>query len=245
MAWRSRATTNSALVADLVDANLLRSSAVIDAFKTVDRGWFLPSRFPDAYFDCPQPIGHHVTISAPHMHAQMAELLQVTRAQRANTSAIRALDIGSGSGFLTAVLGIMAVGTAALNNPGKIPSTAGYVLGIEHVPELVDSSKAIIAKHLPQLADVIEIRQGDGRKLDESQLGLFDIIHVGAACETFPDHLVKLLKPHGRLVVPVGSRLHGQELLVVDKDSNGKVSVKKDCDVIFVPLTSFEKQQRM
>ena len=77
MAWRCHGSTNSEMVDALVHAQLISSSVVEAAFHVIDRLWFFPPRTPAtvAYQDSPQPIGYGATISAPHMHAMMAELM--------------------------------------------------------------------------------------------------------------------------------------------------------------------------
>ena len=80
--------------------------------------------------------------------------------------------------------------------------------------------------------------EGDGR----FNLGSdWDVIHIGAAVEQISDELMMALKNGGRMVLPVGDSL-GQDFVVVDKDLNGKITKKKMLGVIYVPLTSYEKQ---
>jgi protein-L-isoaspartate(D-aspartate) O-methyltransferase len=87
-----------------------------------DRGHYVDSGVPReyAYQDAPLPIGHQETISAPHMHATCLELLRGHLRPGA-----RVLDVGSGSGYLAAAMGLMV-------SPG------GRVLGIEKHPELAE-----------------------------------------------------------------------------------------------------------
>jgi protein-L-isoaspartate(D-aspartate) O-methyltransferase len=244
-AWRSRAENQHDLVRDLIEADLLRSPDVIDAFQRVDRGWFLPAGrqditdttkrwvpMEDAYFDTPQPIGYHVTISAPHMHAMMAELLY--RSVPGGMRGKSVLDIGSGSGYLTAVLGVLV-------------GDEGRVLGVEHVESLVESSRATVHRFMPELENRVQFQVGDGRlfganrKDDDNSSDQYDLIHVGAAADKIPHNLVRLLRPRGRLVLPVGPS-GAQELLVVDKGPDGTVRSKKAGDVMFVPLTALDSQ---
>lgn len=126
MAWQAHGACNVTLVDALVRAQLIRSEAVKAAFLQVDRHWFMPERqLSRAYMDAPQPIGYNVTISAPHMHAIMAEIVQETCD---SLSGKKILDVGSGSGYLTAVF-------AAMVGP------LGSVVGVEHVKELVALSE--------------------------------------------------------------------------------------------------------
>lgn len=115
MAWRSHGTSNATLVDSLRRNNLITTPRVFNAMSSIDRAHFCPS---DPYRDCPQPLGHAATISAPHMHANAAESLL----PYLNPGA-KVLDVGSGSGYLTCVL-------AALVMPG------GTVVGVEHIEAL-------------------------------------------------------------------------------------------------------------
>jgi protein-L-isoaspartate(D-aspartate) O-methyltransferase len=69
----------------------------------------------------------------------------------------------------------------------------------------------------------------------------FDAIIVTAAAGKIPEPLIKQLKPGGKMVIPVDSSFLGQDLLIVEKDENGKVSIKKTIPVRFVPLVEGEE----
>jgi len=102
MAWRTQSSNNSDLVDGLLKGGIITSSIVEQVMKKVDRGNYSASKY-DAYNDNPHTIGHGQTISAPHMHAMCLELLK-DYALRPNA---RILDVGSGSGYLTACFGRM------------------------------------------------------------------------------------------------------------------------------------------
>ncbi|KAL8434618.1 hypothetical protein ACSSS7_003093 [Eimeria intestinalis] len=97
MAWRSHGRTNAELVQNLRRNGVFRDQRVYETMLKVDRGFFVRT---DPYADSPQPIGFDATISAPHMHAvaleEMAEKL---------VFGSRALDVGSGTGYLTLIVG--------------------------------------------------------------------------------------------------------------------------------------------
>lgn len=78
---------------------IIRSESVENAMMSVDRGNYVKI---NPYMDAPQGIGFNVTISAPHMHAHALELLKDRL-----VNGERALDVGSGSGYLTACMAIM------------------------------------------------------------------------------------------------------------------------------------------
>ncbi|ORX80929.1 protein-L-isoaspartate O-methyltransferase [Anaeromyces robustus] len=199
----------------------INSQKVYDVMLKVDRKDFSPL-FP--YVDSPQSINYNVTISAPHMHAYCLEFLKDHLKEGG-----RALDIGFGSGYLTAAM-------------SKMMGDKGVVVGIEHIKELCDFAKESISKNHKDLLDSkkIVLIEGDGRK-GYKEMGPYDCIHVGAAAEVLPKDLVDQLAYGGRLVIPVGSE--GEQYInIVDKDKNGNVTVNKACGVRYVPLTSVEKQ---
>jgi protein-L-isoaspartate(D-aspartate) O-methyltransferase len=178
----------------------------------------------DNYLDF--SVGYNVTISAPHMHAHALEMLRDKLIPGA-----RVLDVGSGSGYLTACM-------ARLVQPG------GKAIGIEHIPELVQLSMKNISKNARSLLDdgTLEIVLGDGR-LGYSQDGPYDAIHVGAAAPNRPKELIEQLKPGGRLVVPVGTR--HQKMMIYDKSVDGhEVHERTTLGVSYVPLTDKAKQWR-
>nr|KAG5694593.1 hypothetical protein BaRGS_015006 [Batillaria attramentaria] len=138
--------------------------------KMVDRANFC--KF-NAYTDSPQSIGYAVTISAPHMHAHALELLSPNISTRVAT----ALDVGSGSGYLTACMALLVGET-------------GKAVGIDHVDELVQDS-IVNVKKAALTAQLLEKGQlkfvmGDGR-LGYAMDGPYDAIHVGAAAPTLPE----------------------------------------------------------
>jgi len=157
----------------------------------------------------------------------------------------RVLDVGSGSGYLCAVFHHLVPG--------------GIVVGMDHIPELVDWSKGNLRQDGlgPSLdkGEIVTVT-GDGRQ-GYSGLAQYDVIHVGAAAPTIPQELVNQLKSPGRMFIPVGT--FAQQIIQVDKDENGKVTKKNLMGVMvgllslsnpslicgqYVPLTDAEKQQR-
>ncbi|KAG2498146.1 hypothetical protein HYH03_003904 [Edaphochlamys debaryana] len=192
------------LVNHLKQRGALRSPEVARIMTSVDRAAFLGMGYTGAvaYEDHPLPIGFGQTISAPHMHATALELLRAHLKPGA-----RVLDVGSGSGYLTACLGLMV-------QPG------GKVLGVEVVAPLADRSVGALRGVVPELMQDGTIRIESGNVL----AGLlaaeepFDAIHVGAAADPLPQELVAKLAPGGRMVVPVGPAGGAQALYVVDKD---------------------------
>jgi protein-L-isoaspartate(D-aspartate) O-methyltransferase len=208
----------------LKERRYLKSDSVYKAMMQVDRADF--TRI-GPYEDRPQPINYNVTISAPHMHAYCLELLKDHLKEGG-----RALDVGFGSGYLTVAM-------------SKMIGDKGVVVGIEHIKELCDFAKKNISKNHKHLLDSknLILIEGDGRE-GYSECAPYNCIHVGAAAETIPPALVEQLANGGRLVIPVGHQGDSQYITIVDKDSNGKISTRRELEVSYVPLTSIKKQLR-
>ncbi|KAI8852880.1 protein-L-isoaspartate O-methyltransferase [Chytridium lagenaria] len=210
-AWRSSGTSNLDLLRNLHSNNLLKTPHIFTALQKVDRANYVHSTTP--YADRPSSIGYGATISAPHMHVLCLELLR-DHLKPGNT----VLDVGSGSGYLTAVMGYLV-------KPGRC-------IGIEHIRELVDVAKVNVGKGNGEL-----IKEGRGWKEGSP----YDCIHVGAASTSIPHSLLDQLKPGGRMVIPVGPTFT-QDLMVVDKSHTGEITQWASTGVSYVPLTSRDRQ---
>jgi len=207
-------TTRKQLGTDALDAR------VMAAMGTVARHAFIPeANWSSAYENRPQPIGHGQTISQPYMVAIMTDLAAVAATDRV-------LEIGTGCGYQTAVLAELAA----------------RVFTVEVVPELAKQA----GERLRGLGyDNIELRAGDGA-LGWPEHAPYDAVVVTAAAwQRVPPALVAQLAPGGRLVVPVDRSkaaarypftTQQQDLLLVSKDTEGKVSERKVLPVAFVPL---------
>jgi len=202
-----RAGERDRMVAEQIESRGVSSGPVLAAMRAIPRHAFVPGAEQRwAYDDCPLPIGHHQTISQPYIVALMTELARPKASDRA-------LEIGTGSGYQTAVLARLV----------------SRVYSIEIVEEL--SCQA--AARLEALGALnVSLRVGDGHAgwIEEAP---FDIIL--AAPERVPPALVDQLAPGGRLVIPAGPS-HAQELMLVEKSDAGRVTSRVAAAVRFVPL---------
>ncbi len=196
--------TRSLIGKDALDAR------VMDAVRTVPRDEFVPPDMKSAAFENgPLPIGHGQTISQPYIVALMTDML-------APEPEHRILEIGTGSGYQTAILSQLC----------------RKVYSIEFVAELGVAAAELFKKlgyHN------IETRIGDGHQgwLEHAP---YDGIIVTAAATHIPAALVEQLKPGGRMTIPVGLPYSHQELMLVRKDEQGKMLTQSVLGVAFVPL---------
>lgn len=202
----------------LVKDKSILSECVYESMNKVDRADFTSSC---PYEDSPQYLGFGATISAPHMHAYALEYLKDFL--RPNG---KVLDVGYGSGYLCAAFSSMMNHT-------------GLVVGIEHINELCEMGKNNLMKNHSNLIEEkkIILLESDGRQ-GYPEFGPYDCIHVGAAAEIIPETLIDQLNLNGRMMIPVGNQNESQFIYLVDKDSQGKVTLNKLIGVRYIPLTS-------
>jgi protein-L-isoaspartate(D-aspartate) O-methyltransferase len=191
-------------------------------FRNVDRAAFVPSELRDeAYEDYPLPIGFGATISQPTTVAFMLERLDAREGQNA-------LDIGSGSGWTTALLAHLA-------------GRAGKVIGLEIIPSLVKfGSKNLRAFYstIPQnigveMAPIPEIRLAEKGRLGLSEEAPFDRILVSAAANALPQELVRQLAKNGRMVIPIRDAVW-----LLEKRGDDEPRIEKFPGFTFVPLVA-------
>jgi protein-L-isoaspartate(D-aspartate) O-methyltransferase len=189
---------------------------VLAAFARVPRRFFVPDEAQDrAEGDHPLEIGYGQTISQPYIVAAMTEALQLQGRERV-------LEVGTGSGYQTAIL-------------CELLPLAATVRTIEIVPELAVRA----ARTLGELGyENVEYRVGDGA-LGWREAAPYDAIVVAAAPEQVPPALLEQLAPGGRLVIPVGPSPEHQELQLWRKlPDTGALVRRVLMHVRFVPLTT-------
>ncbi|MEX2489118.1 MAG: protein-L-isoaspartate(D-aspartate) O-methyltransferase [Pseudomonadales bacterium] len=185
--------------------------AVAEAIGKVERHRFVPDQLRDsAYDNNPLPIGEGQTISQPYIVALMTELLGVD-------SDSRVLELGTGSGYQAAVL--------------------AEIVDAVYTIEIVESLARQATERLKELGyDNVHVKHDDGM-LGWPEHAPFDGIIVTAAGVEIPETLTDQLATGGKLVMPVGDRFQGQELIVVTKGEDGSLSRRTTLPVRFVPIT--------
>jgi protein-L-isoaspartate(D-aspartate) O-methyltransferase len=207
------AARESLLVPRLIDQGI-RDPRVLAAFARVPRSFFVPEEARDeAEADRPLEIGCGQTISQPYVVAAMIEALDMTGRERV-------LEVGTGSGYATAILAEMMPVSAEIRS-------------VEIIPELADRARRVLA----ELGYVnVQVRLGDGA-LGWPEAAPFDAILASAAPSEVPPALLDQLAPGGRLVLPVGPSPEQQELQLWRRAPSGRLEKRGLMQVRFVPLT--------
>ncbi|WP_459193068.1 protein-L-isoaspartate(D-aspartate) O-methyltransferase [Halosimplex sp. J119] len=193
------------LVEDLADRGRVDDERVLDAMAAVPRHEFVPDgRRESAYRDKPLPIGEGQTISAPHMVAIMADLLDLRPGDAV-------LEVGTGCGYHAAV-------TAELVGPE-------HVYSVEYHDTLAEQAR----ERLVRLGyEDVSVCAGDGKE-GWSEHAPYDRAYLTCAAPSLPDHVVEQVRPGGYVLAPVG---RGRQTLVrarrradgsLDREDHGAV----------------------
>ncbi|PKO21164.1 MAG: protein-L-isoaspartate O-methyltransferase [Chloroflexi bacterium HGW-Chloroflexi-1] len=184
--------------------------AVLRAVAEVPRHLFVPEKYrAEAYEDRPLPIGQGQTISQPYIVALMTQALRLTATSRV-------LEIGTGSGYQSAILA----------------QITPHVWSVETLAELAATAR----ERLHGLGYPVKVKAGDGR-LGWPEHAPYDAVIVTAAAPDVPPALVAQLADDGRLVIPVGEGLWDQRLWLIEK-SVGRLRARVLAEVRFVPLVA-------
>jgi protein-L-isoaspartate(D-aspartate) O-methyltransferase len=187
----------------------VRDLAVLHAIRQVPRHLFVPESVRHrAYDDAALPIGAGQTISQPYVQARYLELIGLTGRERV-------LEVGTGSGYQTALLAVLTE----------------TVFSLERLPALAASARTALESAGIRNATVLV---GDGT-LGWRPFAPYDAILVAAASPEIPEPLVEQLAPGGRMVIPLGDR-DTQSLTLVRRDLAAGVQITTLGDVRFVPL---------
>lgn len=200
--------SNQELVSHLIRSGILQGHELINAFLKCDRALFVPQNsIQNAYEDYPLPIGEGQTISQPTTVALMLRMLDVHPGDHI-------LDIGSGSGWTTALL-------------ASLTGAEGNVMGLEIIPALVELGKENLKK--------LSFSNASIQTADHSTLGIkgdiFDRILVSASAHKLPAELFDQLKSGGILVIPIGN-----SIFKFIKNDDGTLSQIEYPGFVFVPL---------
>jgi protein-L-isoaspartate(D-aspartate) O-methyltransferase len=196
----------------MVEEQLIRrqisDKLVLNAFYKVPRHKFIPKEEQEnAYSDFPLPIGENQTISQPYIVALMTESLGLTGKEKV-------LEIGTGSGYQTAILAEMAQ----------------KVYTVERIPELAQNAQNL-------LDDLgyknIRFKVGDGT-LGWEEEAPFDRIILTAYCPEIPEPLIAQLGAEGKIILPLGDAF--SQMLTLVQKKNGSLYYRDVCSCVFVPL---------
>jgi protein-L-isoaspartate(D-aspartate) O-methyltransferase len=197
------------MVRDLIAARGIKDERVLAALRKVPRHLFVKEHLrSQAYGDHALPIGAAQTISQPYIVARMTELLEVGPEHSV-------LEIGTGSGYQTAVLALLA----------------GRVYSLERIAELAQQA-------IPRMRQLglenVKVQVFDGT-VGWSEWAPYNRILVTAGAPRVPEPLLDQLAPGGVLLIPEG-QLNAQRLVIYRKSARGEVRRREGEEVAFVPL---------
>ena len=198
------------MVEDQIRRRGISDKRVLNAMELVQRHLFVEKHQQQlSYFDGPLPIGHGQTISQPYIVAFMTEELQIE-------SSHTVLEIGTGCGYQSAILSMLAK----------------MVISLEYVAKLAETAR----KRLGELGfGNIQVYHANGMDGWEENAP-YDRIIGTAAPTSMPYKLIEQLAPQGRMIIPVGNNIFNQSLYIITKNKKGTVKTKRSLPVRFVPM---------
>jgi protein-L-isoaspartate(D-aspartate) O-methyltransferase len=193
---------------DLLKSKGITDQNVLEAINSIPRHYFLDLAFVNqAYSDVAFQIGAGQTISQPYTVAFQSQLLEIEKRHKV-------LEIGTGSGYQTAVLSKMGA----------------KVFSIERQRELYLKTRPL----LDQLGYSAKLFFGDGYK-GQSTYAPYDRILITCGAPFIPDALVDQLKPGGKMVIPIGEG-DTQTMTRITKNNDGELEIEKFGIFSFVPM---------
>lgn len=200
------------MVQEQIMARGVSDRRVLDAMLKTPRHIFVQEAMAaQAYSDSPLPVGEKQTISQPYIVALMTELLELTGTEKV-------LEIGTGSGYQTAILA----------------SLADRVYTVERIRTLALRARKCLDS-LRMFNIMLRINDGEGSPVGWEEEAPFDAIIVTAGAPAIPDVLTSQLAIGGRLVIPVGNASE-QRLLKIIKKEDGALETFASVGCRFVPL---------
>ena len=199
------------LIKELIDTGWLKTPQIIEAFSQIKREDFVLEEEKDwAYINDALSIGYNQTISQPLVVALMIELLSPQPGEKI-------LDIGTGSGWTTALL-------AYLVKP------KGRVIAIDIIPELVEFGEKNVGKYNFVKKGIVQFVCADGKLGYEKEVP-YDKILVSASVFEVPEELFKQLKIGGKMVLPLE-----ESIILINKTSQSDYTKQEFPGFVFVPL---------
>jgi protein-L-isoaspartate(D-aspartate) O-methyltransferase len=199
------------LINNLIRQGYLKTDSVIEAFSEINRVDFVSREMEaESESDVALPIGYGQTISQP---ATVAFMLEILSTEVGNN----VLDIGSGSGWTTALL-------------CHITGENGKVTAIERIPDLMKWGEKNVDKYSYLKKGIVQFHCSDGRE-GFSQNAPYDRILVSASCDSVPEILKRQLKVGGRMVLPIKN-----DLVFLEKKGENEFREEKHQGFAFVPL---------
>jgi len=188
---------------------------VLSAIEAVPRERFVPSEFRDlAFADIELPLPHGQRMMAPKVEGRLLQALQLEASDRV-------LEIGTGSGYLTACLARLA----------------GEVVSVEYFPDMVETARAKLA----EMTDIdVEVHAADAMTLDYS--AEFDAIAVTGSVPELDEHFIRMLRPGGRLFIIVG-RPPVMEVRLVRMHHGGRWTEESLFETLITPLINAERPE--
>ena len=188
----------------------IKNKSILNVMRDIDRRNFVPKEYSDiAYDDCAIPLGENQTISQPFIVAFMTENLELKPRHKV-------LEIGTGSGFQTAVLSKLA----------------DLVVSVE-INEVLAKKASI---RLNQLGySNISLHHSDGIQ-GISKYAPYDRILVSAASDKIPKKLFDQLSINGQMIIPIGKQSEVQHLWLIKKMKDGEIKKEKILPVHFASM---------
>jgi protein-L-isoaspartate(D-aspartate) O-methyltransferase len=221
------------LIDELIDSGCLKTPLIVEAFRRIDRKQFVSEEYRgEAYENYPLPIGFGQTISQPLTVAFMLELL-------APRPGDRILEIGSGSGWATALLAYIVSGgdhngngATHRSSPGGPGRKQGKVVAIERIPELQEMSAENVEKYKFMSRKIVELIVGNGAE-GYKKFAPYDRVIAAATTDVIPVAWKNQCRIGGRIVIPIGNSIE-----VHEKFSTGDFVVRVYHGFRFVPLVT-------
>ena len=205
--WEQKAA-RACMVSEQIECRGIHDPRVLEAMRTLPRHIFVaPDLWPQAYRDCPLPIGEEQTISQPYIVGYMLQMLTIEPQHRV-------LEIGSGTGYQAALLGMLAAEVFTVERNAVLAAAAERnmrELGLANVNVVTGDGSRGLPEHAP-----------------------YDRIIGAATAPDVPLPLVQQLVEGGRMLLPLGDAF--EQWLYLVRKTNGQPSLNKIAAVRFVPM---------